>query len=309
MAAQLQMPAINAILQTIRLFISIQYMKACLTAFSLIAVAGCCLLLVNCSKKTGSGTTPVTPADTTPPVVLPYQLVWSDEFDAAGLPDAAKWTYDVGGNGWGNNELEYYTSGRTENARVENGHLVIEARKESYSGRNYTSARLLTKNKAAWTYGRFEIRAKIPRGKGIWPAIWTLSANNPMTWPDDGELDIMEYVGFTPHMIYGTAHNKSYNGANGLQKGNSISIASAEDSFHVYKMEWSQKVIDWYVDDTKYFTYADPGMGFTAWPYYKDFFMILNVAVGGNWGGAQGIDDSIFPQQMLVDYVRVYQRK
>jgi len=284
-------------------------MKLNRVALSLSALVLFCGLFSSCSKKTATGSLPVSPVDTTPVAVLPYKLIWSDEFDVAGLPDASKWGYDVGGNGWGNNELEYYTNGRTENARVENGNLVIEARKESFNGKNYTSARLLTKNKAAWTYGKLEIRAKIPRGKGIWPAIWTLSANEPLVWPDDGELDIMESVGFTPNVIYGTAHNKSYNGANGLQKGGNISIASAQDSFHVYKIEWTSKQVDWYVDDNKYFTYADPGMGFTAWPYYKDFFMILNVAVGGNWGGSQGVDDSIFPQQMLVDYVRVYQRK
>ena len=275
--------------------------------FVLLLLAGC--VFTGCSKKASSPAPPVTPVNPNPPVELPYQLVWSDEFNGTGLPDASKWGYDVGGNGWGNNELEYYTDSKTANARMENGNLVIEAKKESVGGRNYTSARLLTKNKAAWTYGRFEIRAKIPRGKGIWPAIWTLSANDPLKWPDDGELDIMESVGFTPNLIYGTAHNKSYNGANGLQKGSSITIPTSQDSFHVYKMEWSQKLVEWWVDDTKYFAYADPGMGFTAWPYYKDFFMILNVAVGGNWGGTQGIDDSIFPQQMLVDYVRVYQRK
>lgn len=265
-------------------------------------------LFSGCGKKTDS--TPVAPVTpVTPPVELPYKLVWSDEFDGSGLPDSTKWSYDVGGNGWGNNEKEYYTSKRSENARMENGNLVIEARKESFGGSNYTSARLLTKKTATWTYGRFEIRAKIPRGKGTWPAIWTLCASDPLVWPDDGELDIMEAVGFNPNVIYGTAHNKSYNGANGLQKGSYISIPTAQDSFHVYKMEWTAKTIDWYVDDTKYFSYGDPGMGFTAWPYYKDFFMILNVAIGGNWGGSQGIDDSIFPQQMLVDYVRVYQRK
>lgn len=251
----------------------------------------------------------MTPTPPPPTPVLPYTLVWSDEFDSPGLPDPGKWGYDVGGNGWGNNELEYYTNARTENARVENGNLVIEARKESYNGSNYTSARLLTKNKAQWTYGKFEIRAKIPKGKGIWPAIWTLSANDPLHWPDDGELDIMEAVGFNPNVIYGTAHNKKYNGANGLQKGGNILIPTAEDSFHVYKMEWTATRIDWYVDDTQYYSYTDPGLGIDAWPYNKDFFIILNVAFGGNWGGSQGTDDSIFPQQMLVDYVRVYQRK
>ena len=261
-----------------------------------------------CSKKASqSGNTTTIP----PPVTVqakPYQLVWSDEFDSTGLPDSSKWTYDLGGSGWGNNELEYYTS-RSENARVENGNLVIEARKESYSGMNYTSARLLTKNRASWTYGKFEIRAKIPRGIGTWPAIWLLSAANPLVWPDDGELDIMEEVGFNPNVIYGTAHNKLYNGAQGTQKGSSLSVPTAQDSFHIYSLEWSNVAVTWSVDSTEYFTYVDPGYGFNGWPYNKDFFMILNIAIGGNWGGQHGVDDSIFPQQMLVDYVRVYQRK
>lgn len=265
----------------------------------------------NCSRKNESAPPPpvLPPVDTTHPVVLPYQLVWSDEFNGSGLPDPAKWGYDVGGNGWGNNEQEYYTNAKVENARQENGNLVIEARKEAVGGNNYTSARLLTKNKAQWTYGRFEIRAKLPRGRGTWPAIWTLSDHNPLNWPADGELDIMEAVGFNPNVIYGTAHNKKYNGANGLQKGGNTTIPTAQDSFHVYKMEWSTTKIEWFVDDVSYFSYTDPGSGNDAWPYNSNFFIILNIAIGGNWGGQQGIDDTIFPQQMLIDYVRVYQRK
>jgi beta-glucanase (GH16 family) len=270
------------------------------------------LICSQCSKKQDNAvTTPIVPPVDTTPVkpLLPYQLVWSDEFDSAGLPNPTKWGYDVGGNGWGNKEAEFYTASRMENARVENGNLVIEARKEAWQGNNYTSARLLTKNKMAWTYGRFEIRAKLPGGKGIWPAIWTLSAHDPLKWPDDGELDIMESVGYIPNEIYGTAHCQYYNGANGLQKGGHTTISTSQDSFHVYKMEWTPTQIAWSVDDVVYYVYPDPGYGIGAWPFNANFFMILNVAVGGNWGGAQGIDDSIFPQQMLIDYVRVYQRK
>lgn len=265
---------------------------------------------LNCSKKEVAVTATPTPPQppVTPPVATSYKLVWSDEFDKDGAPDPTKWGYDLGGNGWGNNELEYYTD-RPENARIANGNLIIEAKQESYGGRNYTSARLLTKDKAQWTYGKFEIRAKLPTGVGTWPAIWLLSANNPLHWPDDGELDIMEEVGFTPNLIYGTAHNKAYNGANGLQKGSTIPISTAQDSFHVYTMEWTRDAIRWSVDSIQYFIYANPDQGFDTWPYYKDFFMILNLAVGGNWGGAKGVDDSVFPQQMLIDYVRVYQKK
>ena len=238
-----------------------------------------------------------------------YTLVWSDEFNTGTMPDTTKWGYDVGGNGWGNNELEYYTNARQENARVTGGNLVIEARRESLGGRNYTSARLLSKNKAQWTYGKFEIRAKLPKGKGTWPAIWMLAATTPLNWPDDGELDIMEEVGYDANNIVGTAHNKLYNGANGKQKGGNVLIKDAQDSFHVYSIEWTGSQVTWYVDNNFYFTYSNPNTGIDSWPYLKDFFMILNLAIGGNWGGLQGVDDTIFPQSMLIDYVRVYQKK
>jgi len=255
--------------------------------------------------------TPVIPpgGSTTVTDTATYQLVWSDEFNTDGSPDSSKWAYDVGGNGWGNNELEYYTNARPENARVQNGNLVIEARKESYNGSQYTSARMVTRTKAQWTYGKFDIRAKIPSGKGTWPAIWLLSATQPLVWPDDGELDIMEEVGFNPNVIYGTAHNKMYNGAQGTQKGGNVLIPTAQDSFHIYTLEWTTNQVKWSVDSLPYFTYSDPGYGFNAWPYTSDFYMILNIAIGGNWGGQQGVDTTIFPQQMLVDYVRIYQKK
>lgn len=278
----------------------------------LLVIPVLCATMIACSKG-GSGTSttpaanPSTPA--TPAPALTYQLVWSDEFNTDGMPDTTKWSYDVGGNGWGNNELEYYTNARTENARISGGNLVIEARKESFGGRNYTSARLVTRNKAKWTYGKFEIRAKLPKGKGTWPAIWTLANTNPLNWPDDGELDIMEEVGYDANMIYGTAHNKLYNGANGKQKGGNVLIKDAQDSFHVYSMEWTDTQVTWYVDGNFYFTYNNPNAGNDSWPYNKDFYLLLNLAIGGNWGGAQGVDDSIFPQSLLVDYVRVYQKK
>lgn len=263
--------------------------------------------LNSCSKKSQGTNAPVITNPSPPVAEKPYSLVWADEFEKAGTPDAAKWGFDIGGGGWGNNELQYYTD-RTQNARVEEGHLIIEARKENFLGRGYTSARVLSKNKMAWTYGKFEIRAKLPKGIGTWPAIWLLSANDPLRWPDDGELDIMEEVGFNPNVIHGTVHNKLYNGANGQQKGGSIKIPDAQDAFHVYSLEWTDNVITWRVDSTNYFTYSN-SYGPQAWPYHKDFFMIMNIAIGGNWGGQQGVDASILPQQMLIDYVRVYQRK
>ena len=261
---------------------------------------------LRCANK-AAAVTPTPDTTSKPKPVLTYQLVWSDEFDKEGLPDNAKWGYDVGGDGWGNNELEYYTKARTENARVASGNLVIEARKEPFSGRNYTSARLLTKGKFECTYGKFEIRAKLPRGLGTWPAIWMLSANTPLVWPDNGELDIMEEVGYNPNWIKGSAHSKLYNGGN--SKNGDLFVADAQDAFHVYSMEWTTNTINWFVDGKQYYTYSNPGQGVSAFPYYNPFFIILNLAVGGNWGGLKGVDDSVFPQQMLVDYVRVYQLK
>ena len=271
------------------------------------------ILLSGCKKdsgqSTGNNNNNNPPSNNPPPPPKPYQLVWSDEFDTDTVPNSNNWGYDVGGSGWGNNELEYYTDARPENARIENGNLVIEARLEDFGGKHYTSARILTKGKASWTEGKSEIRAKLPSGVGTWPAIWMLSATNPLVWPDDGELDIMEEVGFNPNVIYGTAHNKAFNGAQGTQKGGSTSIPDAQDSFHIYSIEWSSKAVTWSVDSVGYFTYTPPDYGFNYWPYTSDFFLIMNIAIGGNWGGQHGVDDSIFPQQMLVDWVHIYQRK
>lgn len=236
-----------------------------------------------------------------------YTLVWSDEFDYTGLPDAEKWGYDVGGDGWGNNELQYYTQNRTENARVEDGHLIIEARKESYGGNNYTSARLITKDKGDWLYGKIEVKAKLPGGTGSWPAIWMLPTDWEYGgWPSSGEIDIMEYVGYDPGIVHGTVHTEAYNHTLGTQKGAHTTVTDAETAFHVYSMEWTPERIKVFVDDTKYFTFNAEG-DYTTWPFDKRFHLLLNIAVGGSWGGAEGIDDEIFPVKMEVDYVRVYQ--
>lgn len=234
-------------------------------------------------------------------------LVWSDEFEYSGLPAANKWTCEEGGHGWGNNELQYYTLNRTQNARVENGLLIIEALKENYNGREYTSARLITTGKGDWLYGRFEIRAKVPGGRGTWPAIWLLPTDWAYgNWPASGEIDIMEHVGYDPTHIFGTAHTQVYNSPMGTQKGSSVTGSDWESDFHVYAIEWSATKIDFIVDDTKYYTFNNEG-GWEKWPFDKRFHMILNVAVGGSWGGAQGVDPSIFPRRMEIDYVRVYQ--
>jgi len=240
-----------------------------------------------------------------------YHMVWSDEFEKGGLPDTTKWSYDTRGNanGWGNNELQYYTANRMENAKVENGVLVLTALKEAMDGKSYTSARIITKGKGDWLYGRFEISAKLPNGRGMWPAIWMLPTDWEYGgWPDSGEIDIMENVGFEPDTIVGSAHTKSYNHSIGTHKNAKISVPDCHTAFHIYALEWEPQEYRVYVDSTLFFTFKNEGTGFAEWPFDKRFHLLLNVAVGGNWGGKLGVNDSIFPQSMIVDYVRVYQK-
>ncbi len=236
-----------------------------------------------------------------------WQLVWSDEFDNPGLPDASKWGYDVGGHGWGNNELQYYKSNDSDNARVENGRLIIQAHKENFSGSAYTSARLVTRNRGDWLYGRIEVMAKLPAGRGTWPAIWMLPTDWVYGgWPRSGEVDIMEHVGFDPGVVHGTVHTEAFNHSIGTQQGRQISVPTFSNEFHEYAAEWYPHKIDFFVDDTHYFTFRNLG-GWEKWPFDKRFHLLLNIAVGGTWGGAQGVDDSIFPVQMEIDYVRIYE--
>lgn len=237
-----------------------------------------------------------------------HAMVWNDEFDYSGLPDPQKWSYDIGGSGWGNNELQYYTENRTANARVENGKLIIEAIKESYGGMDYTSARLVSRQKGDWLYGRIEAYAKLPSGRGTWPAIWMLPTGWEYgSWPKSGEIDIMEYVGYDPGVVHGSIHTEAYNHTIGTQKTATINIPDAETAYHLYAVEWTAEKIDIYVDNTKYFTFTNEHTGYTTWPFDKAFHILLNIAVGGDWGGAQGVDPNIWPQKMYVDYVRVYQ--
>jgi len=241
-----------------------------------------------------------------------YELVWNDEFEYEGLPDPDKWGYDTEGNatGWGNNEEQYYTEARLENARVSEGVLTITARKEEYEGFEYTSARLRTKSKGDWLYGKVEVRAKLPDGRGMWPAIWMLPTDWAYgNWPASGEIDIMENVGYDPWVIVASVHTELYNHMIGTQKNATITVEDCYTNFHVYAVEWEKDEIRVYVDDTRYFTFKNEGTGYKVWPFNQRFHLLLNVAVGGNWGGAQGIDDSIFPRSMVVDYVRVYQKK
>lgn len=235
------------------------------------------------------------------------KLVWSDEFNYTGLPDSARWGYDVGGHGWGNHELQYYTKARKENARVENGHLVIEARKEPMNGKEYSSARLTTKGRGDWTYGRIDVRAKLPKGVGTWPAIWMLGSVTPLKWPDDGEIDIMEHVGYDQGVVHASIHCKKYYHSIGTQKTATTRVPDCSEAFHVYSLEWDTENITILVDNKPYFHFKNEHSDATAWPFDKPFHLLLNIAVGGDWGGQKGVDASVYPQQMLVDYVRVYQ--
>ena len=276
-------------------------MTNCKTAFLFLLFAG---LLSTC-KRSGSSGTP--PSGNPPPVTQDWKFdsipTWSDEFSIDGIADTKKWSYDVGGNGWGNNELEYYTAGLNDS--VKNGILYITARKQTFSGKNYTSARIVTKNKGDWSYGRFEIKAKLPKGRGTWPAIWMLPTDEVFGgWPNSGEIDIMEHVGFDLDNVHFTLHAKGFYGANG--KGAGKIIPGATDGFHLYRLDWTPYGIRGYMDDEKVFEYLDPGTGPDYWPFSKNFHLLMNIAIGGNWGGAQGVDDTIFPVMMQLDYVRVY---
>jgi len=246
------------------------------------------------------------------------KLVWDEEFNQpdGSPPDPAKWDYDIGGGGHGNSELEYYTS-RTNNARIVNGQLVIEADRESYGGASYTSARLKTQGKWSWTYGRLEARIKIPRGQGIWPAFWTLGANISLEgWPACGEIDILENIGNSNNLgvVYGTIHGpvsggRDFNGGAGVQGSYSLPGGAAlADDFHVYAMEWTTNQIRWFVDTNLYFTATPTSLPRGGiWVFNQPQFLTLNLAVGGIWPGNPD-GTTVFPQQMLVDYVRVYQQ-
>lgn len=240
-----------------------------------------------------------------------WELVWDEEFDYKGLPDSTKWSYDTVGNhdGWGNNEAQYYTVADSSNAWVEDGILTITALKRPMAGKEYTSARLITKGKGDWLYGRFETRAKLPTGLGTWPAIWMLSTDWEYGgWPASGEIDIMENVGYDPDTIVGSAHTESYNHVVGTQKNAKIYYPDSYKTYHTYVLEWEPDEYRLYVDDVHYFTFKNEKTGFKEWPFDKPFHILLNLAIGGNWGGMKGIDDTLFPHKFEIDYVRVYQK-
>lgn len=241
------------------------------------------------------------------PIAIPdgWKLVWQDEFDGKTI-NPENWTYDLGAGGWGNGEAEYYTN-RPENAYLNNGLLVIEAKQEKYEGSYYTSARLKTQGLQSFKYGRVEGRIKVPSGKGLWPAFWMLGSNfNGSNWPDCGEIDIMEYIGKEPDLVIGTLHGPGYSGALGFSQWNRQSYNIADD-FHTYAIEWEPNEIRWFYDGVQYHKVNRTDVGDREWVFDQPFFIILNLAVGGQLPGPIGLD-TVFPAQLNVDYIRVYEK-
>ncbi len=231
---------------------------------------------------------------------------WADEFNYTGLPESGKWDYDLGKSGWGNNEKQNYTNS-INNASVGNGVLTITARKENSDGMDYSSARLVSRNKLDVLYGRIEIKAKIPSGRGTWPALWMLPTDFSYGgWPKSGEIDIMEHVGYDQNVVHFSVHTEAYYHSIGTQKSNKKTIPTASTAFHLYRVDWTPYAVRGYFDDEKVFEFVNEGTGYKVWPFDKRFHVLMNVTVGGDWGGAQGIDDSIFPRSMEVDYIRYY---
>jgi beta-glucanase (GH16 family) len=276
------------------------------------------LLLFSCSKDKKAAV-----------LLKKYELVWADEFDYIGKPDTTKWGYEYGFIR--NNEKQYYTDS-LKNARVENGHLIIEAHIEKIANKDYksenfkdrrwlhyipkidtaqyTSASLTTKGLTEWTYGKIEVKAKLPKGVGQWPAIWMLGKNKKeVGWPKCGEIDIMEHVGFNKDTIFGSVHSETYNHIKKTQKTQGIFIDKPYDKFHVYAIEWTPEKIDFLLDGKVYLHILNEHKTTDEWPFDQNFCLKINNAIGGMWGAQKGIEDSVFPQQMAVDYVRVYQLK
>ncbi|TVR50581.1 MAG: glycoside hydrolase family 16 protein [Puniceicoccaceae bacterium] len=237
-----------------------------------------------------------------------WELVWAEEFDQGPAPDPRHWTYEVGFIR--NREAQYYTRDLRENARIEEGFLVIEARHDPEAEHPITSASLTTEGRVSFLYGRIEVRARVPTGNGVWPAIWMLGENiRRVGWPRCGEIDIMEYVGFDPHRLHGNIHVDAYNHTRGTGRGASLLLERPWENFHCYAIEWSPERIDFFIDDHRYFSYENEGTGEAVWPFDAPHYLILNLAIGGGWGGRHGIDKALFPHRFEIDYVRHYQRQ
>lgn len=289
-------------------------MKKGLISFSIsiILSASILSLLLSCNNRIRKGISSVQ-ANTSgfeSPLSYPgFHLVWHDEFNGSQL-NLNNWNYEIGtgGNGWGNNELEYYTS-RPQNVFLSNGYLVIEARKESYHGSNYTSARITTQNKQQFTYGRIDIRAKLPVQTGMWPALWMLGSNiSSVGWPQCGETDIMELIGKNPSRVVGSFHWKKSDGSEAtFNNTHTLSSGDFSQKFHVFSLIWSKDSLQILVDDIPYVNASRTNLTDGIYPFDSPFFFIFNVAVGGNWPGPPD-NTTQFPQRMFVDYVRVFKK-
>lgn len=266
---------------------------------SCLTYAGLFIACTSSSKNVTTPPPPVTPPDTSSSAPKEYKLVWSDEFDSTGV-NASNWNFETGGQGWGNHEQEYY---QQANATVSDGNLIIEGRREDAGSNHYTSSRMTTKGKHEFLYGRIEARIKIPVGQGFWPAFWMLGSNiDQVGWPKCGETDIMEHIN-TDSLMYGTLH---WDNNGHVQKGDTLS--STPSDYHVYAVEWDANSIRWYLDSTKYHEVAIYNNVNSTTEFHQPFFIILNLALGGDWPG-QTIDNSKLPAKMYVDYVRVYQKQ
>jgi len=247
------------------------------------------------------------------------ELIWSDEFDIDGLPNPNKWHYEKGYVR--NGEAQHYQEGNRGNSRIENGFLVIEshyqpAKKpenlwqylfDEQPKDTYTSASLTTEHLKGFGNGRIDVRAKLPQGRGVWPAIWLLGSNiKKVGWPMSGEIDIMEYVGFEPNKIHSAIHTSNRNHNKGNASNSTLELNDLADEFHIYSVERTNERIDFYVDNTLHFSYQKEDNSASSWPFNQPMYLIINLAIGGGWGGKKGIDNTIFPQQFVIDYVRVY---
>ncbi len=251
--------------------------------------------------------------DSTDSLRKDWKLVWNDEFNYVGLPDSTKWVFEEGGDGWGNNEKQFYVANSLKNSFVKDGKLHIVALKKKKGKLKYTSAKLTTYKKKSIQYGRIDVMAKLPKGKGNWPAIWMLPEsiqNNTEPWPLCGEIDIMEHVGKNPNMIHTSLHSELYNHVKNTQVTYFEKVDDVFNKFHQYSIEWTKDYIRFYIDNKLFLESLKGQDGRVStnegWPFDKPYYIILNLAIGGNWGGE--IDNNIFPNEMLIDYVRVYEK-
>ncbi len=236
-----------------------------------------------------------------------WRPIWGDEFDRPGAPDPAKWDYERGRVR--NREAQFYTTDRRENARVEGGQLIITARKEPWSGADYTAASVISRGKFSFCYGRIEIRAKLPTGRGTWPALWMLGeSKQAVGWPKCGEIDLLENVGFDPDKLHFTVHTGAFNHVKKTGVGRAITVPRVQMEFHTYGLLWTAERLEFFFDGKKVHEFRNDGKGVDHWPFDAPAYLLMNFAVGGEWGGQKGIDETIFPQEFRIDYVRVWQR-